>query len=41
MKGALDNPRPVDDTPVDGQVEEGISSNWALAMRLSLGAVNA
>lgn len=29
MKGGLHNPRPVDDTPVDGELAHGISSNWA------------
>jgi len=29
MKGALDNPRPVDDTPVNGQLAHGVTSNWA------------
>lgn len=28
MKG-LYNPRPVDDTPVDGQLAHGVTSNWA------------
>lgn len=28
-KGGLYNPRPVDDTPVNGQLVHGVTSNWA------------
>ena len=28
MTGGLYNPRPVDDVPVDGQLEHGLTSNW-------------
>ncbi len=29
MTGGLYNPRPVDDVPVNGQVQHGVTSNWA------------
>jgi len=29
MKGGLNNPRPIDDTPINGNVNHAVSSNWA------------
>ena len=29
MNGGLHNPRPVDDVPMNGQLEHGVTSNWA------------
>ncbi len=38
MTGGLYNPRPVDDTPVDGQLQHGVTSNWAFDHEADLSA---
>jgi len=38
MTGGLYNPRPVDDTPVNGQLTHGITSNWAFDHNADLDA---